>query len=400
MPFSPTSAVSIDRPECRKAAGVGLTALVLLSLGHLFIDLYSSALGALQPLLVDKLGLTLTQAGIVGGVMVFSSSVMQPVYGLLSDRYRTKLFAALSPAISGVFVSALGLAPTYGWLLAMAFLGGTGIAAFHPQASSRATVGLPGNKGRWMAMFISAGTLGMALGPTYFSTLAAHLGLTHLPWAAAPGVLVSILLLAMLPNGPDVHAHARSRFDWAPLRAVWRPLTILYFLVFIRSIVQITFAQLLPLYLHRERNYSLAGASYALSLYLTAGAIGGFLGGHLSDRFGGRKVITISMISCVPFLALFFLTNGPLALAGLAMGGLTLLFTIPVNVVMAQELVPTQAGTVSALMMGFAWGAAGMIFIPLTGWVSDHYGMQIALGSLTFFPLIGFFLSLKLPKGL
>ena len=94
------------------------------------------------------------------------------------------------------------------------------------------------------------------------------------------------------------------------------------------------------------------------------------------------------------------MTNGPLALAGLAMGGLTLLFTIPVNVVMAQELVPTQAGTVSALMMGFAWGAAGMIFIPLTGWVSDHYGMQIALGSLTFFPLIGFFLSLKLPKGL
>ena len=123
MPFSPTSAVSIDRPECRKAAGAGLTALVLLSLGHLFIDLYSSALGALQPLLVDKLGLTLTQAGIVGGVMVFSSSVMQPVYGLLSDRYRTKLFAALSPAISGVFVSALGLAPTYGWLLAMAVSG-------------------------------------------------------------------------------------------------------------------------------------------------------------------------------------------------------------------------------------------------------------------------------------
>jgi FSR family fosmidomycin resistance protein-like MFS transporter len=86
--------------------------------------------------------------------------------------------------------------------------------------------------------------------------------------------------------------------------------------------------------------------------------------------------------------------------AGLALGGLTLLFTIPVNVVMAQELVPSQSGTVSALMMGFSWGLAGMIFIPLTGWASDHFGMQAALSSLVLFPIMGILLTLKLPKHL
>ncbi len=75
-----------------------------------------------------------------------------------------------------------------------------------------------------------------------------------------------------------------------------------------------------------------------------------------------------------------------------------LLFTIPVNVVMAQELVPSQAGTVSALMMGCAWGMAGLVFIPLTGWVSDHFSMQAAFAGLIAFPLAGYVLALKLPK--
>jgi len=80
------------------------------------------------------------------------------------------------------------------------------------------------------------------------------------------------------------------------------------------------------------------------------------------------------------------------------LGGLVLLFTIPVNVVMAQQLAPSQTGTVSALMMGFAWGTAGLLFIPLTGWISDHFSMQAAFTGLVFFPLIGFALALKLPK--
>jgi hypothetical protein len=104
------------------------------------------------------------------------------------------------------------------------------------------------------------------------------------------------------------------------------------------------------------------------------------------------------MIGSVPFLALFFLASGLSALLGLALGGFILLFTIPVNVVMAQDLVPSQAGTVSALMMGFSWGMAGLIFIPLTGWVADHVSMHAALFSLIAFSVLGFFLTLKLPK--
>jgi FSR family fosmidomycin resistance protein-like MFS transporter len=202
--------------------------------------------------------------------------------------------------------------------------------------------------------------------------------------------------LLYLPRPAKDAARHQEGFNLAPLRAVSKPLTILYLLVFLRSVVQIAFAQFLPLYLRLERGFSLTDASYALSLYLAAGAIGGFMGGLLSDRFGGKLVIRVSMISCIPCLALFFFSGGGLAMAGLALGGLTLLFTIPVNIVMAQELAPAQAGTVSALMMGFAWGMAGMIFVPLVGWTSDLFSLHQVMVSLLAFPLIGFFLTLKL----
>ena len=118
----------------------------------------------------------------------------------------------------------------------------------------------------------------------------------------------------------------------------------------------------------------------------------------LTKRFGGRTVILISMIASVPFLGMFFFTTGIWSLVGLSLGGLILLFTIPVNLTMGQELAPTQAATVSALMMGFAWGTAGMIFIPLVGWAADHFTLHKALLALLIFPIAGYLLALKLPK--
>src|SRR5258708_37703681 len=95
---------AIERAQVR----TGMLALLLFSIGHFFIDMYSGAMGAFQPLLVDKLHFTLTQAGMLGGVMVFSGSFVQPAYGFLSDRFHSKMFSALAPAVAGVFIACLG----------------------------------------------------------------------------------------------------------------------------------------------------------------------------------------------------------------------------------------------------------------------------------------------------
>ena len=87
-----------------------------------------------------------------------------------------------------------------------------------------------------------------------------------------------------------------------------------------------------------------------------------------------------------------------IALAALALAGLLLLFTIPVNLVMGQRLVPTQAGTVSSLMMGFAWGTAGLLFIPIVGSMADRFGLGNAMAAVSAFPLLGFFLALRIDE--
>jgi FSR family fosmidomycin resistance protein-like MFS transporter len=335
----------------------------------------------------------------LGGVLIFFSSVTQPVYGYLSDRLHSRAFTIATPAIAGAFICALCLAPGFAWLAPFAIVGGSAIAAFHPQASAWAATLGSGGRGGALAIFITAGTLGTASGPIYFSAVMSIVGFDRLYWAAVPGVIVSVMLLWRMPHAHAPEISDRAGTDWSALQSVRKPLAIHYSLVFIRSVVQITYAQLLPLYLHRERGYDLLQANYVLSLYLICGAVGGFAGGHLADRFGGERVIRISFLASVPFLVLFFATTGAVSIAALCAGGCILLFTIPVHVLMAQSLAPGQTGTVSALMMGFAWGMAGLIFVPLTGWVSDFLSLHTALGALSFVPAVGFLLSLKLRGG-
>lgn len=391
------SLTAVEPPAATSALPTGIVALALLSCGHFAVDLYSSALGALQPLLVDRFGLTLARAGLLSGLLVLSASVAQPLYGYLSDRLHSRAFTALAPAVAAVFISALALAPSYGWLLLLVLAGGAGVASFHPQASAWAVAEAGRRPGQAMGLFVSAGALGYALGPTYFSYVVSSWGLERMQWAAIPGIAVSALLIWKPPRSA-LGARPRRGFEWKPLAAVWKPLTLLYFTVFLRSIFQIAFGQFLPLYLHRERGFSVPAAGYTLSAFLAAGAIGGLIGGRLADRFGGRLVILFSMLFSVPFFALFFATSGWVSLICLVLGGFILLFTIPVNVVMAQQLAPAQAGTVSALMMGFAWGMAGMVFIPVIGVLADATSLHAALASLTVFPLAGVALAWKLPR--
>ncbi len=373
--------------------------LVLYSLGHFCVDLYQGGLGALLPVIQSQFSLSFTRAGLLGGALACSSSLVQPLYGYLSDRFESRLLSALGPVIAAGFMSSLVWCHGFGGLLLMVTASGVGVAAFHPQAAANAVAGITSNRGRAMSFFLVSGTLGLAGGPILFSVLLNHGGLSFARAGIVPGAFVSLLMLVLL-KPPGTRLQPRTSFDWTALRVVWKPMTILFLMVLIRSIVQATFAQFLPLYLRDAKHYTLSQASLSLSLYLAAGAIGGLAGGSLADRFGGRLVILVSMIASVPFFVLFLLAGGAWSLAGLFLGGLVLLFTVPVNIVMAQRLAPTQSGTVSALMMGFAWGSAGLIFIPLTGWIADVWSMQWAFAGLIAFPVLGFLLGLKLPRQL
>ena len=373
------------------------SSLLLLCLGHFSVDFYSGALATLQPLLVERYSLSLSQVGTLSGVFMLGSAVCQLFFGMISDRLPSRLFVVLGLLTAGVFLSSLGLARGYGELLMLALVGGMGVAAFHPLSTSQVTVNAGVRRGLVMSIFITSGMVGLSLGPTFFSFLAQWLGLDRLSLAALPAIVVAGFLFWSLPASLNSGQQDKPPFDWEPFRRQWKPLLLQYMLVVLRSVVHLGVAQFLTIYLYTQRGFTLGQASLWLTVFFASSAVAAMIGGSIADRVGGRQVVLFSMIACVPFWALFLATTGWPSLIGLFFGALILLLTNPVIIVMAQELVPTQAGTASALVMGFGWGMAGITFIPMIGWLADRVGLEVVLWGVILLPLAGFLLALKLP---
>jgi FSR family fosmidomycin resistance protein-like MFS transporter len=69
-----------------------------------------------------------------------------------------------------------------------------------------------------------------------------------------------------------------------------------------------------------------------------------------------------------------------------------------VNVTFAQTIAPISAATVSSLMLGFAFGTAGMN-IPFVGMLADRIGIERTLVCTAFIPLAAAALAWPLPAG-
>ena len=343
---------------------------------------------------MGKLRLTIAQAGWLVATLVISSSLTQPIYGYISDRYSKRAFAVFSPLITAVFMSCLGIATSYEMLAVLLALGGIGIASFHPQGAAITSMASQNRKGLGMSVFVTSGSIGYALGPIFISAAVSRYGLEGSYRVIMPGLVAFVLLYVLVPGIEHSPRRTQSLGLRETVRGVWHPLLILYLLVVIRSAVQMCFVNFLPLYLH-QRGLSSGGAARITSIFLFCGAVGGFSGGALADRFGGKAVISLSMLLSVPCFAAFILTQGGISYIWLGLGGLILLSTVPVNVVLAQDLIPHNASVASALTMGFAWGMGGMI-VPLIGEVADIAGLATALLLVIGLPVVGFFLSLNL----
>lgn len=203
--------------------------ILILASAHFLIDCYSSMFGAFLPFLHQERGLSLGQAGILGGALAFSSALTQPLYGYLADRLRSRVFLVAGPALAAIFISSLGLAPNFSLLLPMVVLGGAGIAAFHPQGAGITSQLSEGRRGLHMSVFISVGMAGYALGPVYITTIITLAGLHNSYWAALPGVAMSLYLALRGPSPPSQERVRLGRL-FARLRRNRKPLFILYML--------------------------------------------------------------------------------------------------------------------------------------------------------------------------
>lgn len=372
--------------------------LLLLSLGHLVTDIYQGALPAILPFLKDHLDITYTAAGVILMTANFTSSLIQPVFGYLSDKKEKAFLLPLGCLLAGAGLALVPLSPVYGWTLLLVIISGLGIASYHPEGYKTASYFTGERQVTGMAVFSVGGNLGFAIGPVLAIFVINYFGFQSLPLIVIPSVLFAALLLLhwkSIHAGPAEKTAPKTPAGETAAGGVYLALLTIILVVVVRSWIQLGLMTYIPFYYINHLKGDPLYAGQLVSVFLLGGAAGTLLGAPLADRWGHKFYLSATMLLSSFILPLVFLSQGIWLFIVLGLLGMVIISTFSVTVVMAQTLMPRRLGIASGIMVGFAIGAGG-ICVTLLGVVADIYGVPLALKSIAVLPFIGFLLTLTL----
>lgn len=362
---------------------------------HFFNDLVTTGMvPALVVMYKQALHLTYTESSLIVLVSYLTSSVMQPLFGYLTDRKpRVWLLSA------GVFLSCLGLALTgitssLPWLLVCIALSGFGSGAFHPEASRGTHLASGGRKGLAQSIFQVGGNTGQAFGPLMVPLFLSRTGLHGLLW------LIPVAFLSLGFTGQILRWLGRTVRETAPKGSGAqgenniRGVTLLLIIIIFRSWCQVGVVVFLPFYL---THLSLEQSELLNFVFVGAGALGTFIGGIWSDRVGMKRMLVISMFAATPFALIFPHVHGMISAIDLLLFGFCVLSSFAVSVVYMQKLLARNVALASGLSIGFGVGAGG-IGATFMGGISDVFGVPTVFTILSVLPVIAAIIGLFLPS--
>jgi FSR family fosmidomycin resistance protein-like MFS transporter len=370
--------------------------ILVLSIAHFVHDVYSSFLAPLLPLLIEKLSMSLTQAGFLSSVMQIPA-LLNPYIGVLADRISVRYFVILAPAMTAVPMSLIGLAPGYGVLLILLFITGISVSVFHVPSPVMVADLSAARKGRGMSFFMTGGELARTVGPLVAVAAVSLFGLEDFYPVMIFGLLSSVWLYFKFRSIPVQQVGSRRKLSvletWRSLRHVLLPLTAI---LVTRGFMHASMAAFLPTYIKMETgNLWLAGI--ALTLFEAAGVAGVLAAGSISDWFGRRKTLLASLLGAPLFLFLFTLTGGWLRVAALLVVGFSLLSTTPVMLALVQENARHSPAAANGLFMMISFIARSAVVV-VVGFIADRIGLNAAYLISAAMGLVGIPFVLMLPK--
>ncbi len=369
--------------------------ILALSIGHFVHDVYSSFLSPLLPLLIEKFSLTLTQAGFLSTVMQLPA-LLNPYIGVLADRISVRYFVILAPAMTAVPMSLIGVAPGYGVLLMLMFVTGISVSIFHVPAPVMVALLSASRKGRGMSFFMTGGELARTIGPLAAVAAVAVLGLEGFWPMMIFGLISTGWLYLKLKDVPVGDVHTRRRLSvietWRRMRSILRPLTAI---LVSRGFMHASLTAFLPTYINlNSGNLWLAGM--ALTLFEAAGVAGVLTAGSMSDLFGRRKTLLVSLIGAPICLFLFAFTGGWFGIAFLLVTGFTLLSTTPVMLALVQENAEHSPAAANGLFMMISFISRSAVVV-IVGFIADNIGLQTTYYISAAMGLIGIPFVFRLP---
>jgi FSR family fosmidomycin resistance protein-like MFS transporter len=378
-------------------AGIDRRGMLALSTGHLAVDFAGGSLPALLPFFKDRFGLSYTLVAVLVLASSISSSVIQPLFGLWSDRKGAIWLLSAGVAVAGVGIGLAAASPAYGLVVLCVVISGLGTAAYHPEGSKFAAYASGDRRASGMSLFSVGGNIGYALGALVTTPIVLALGLEGGLLLMVPCLVVAAMLLRAATYLLALEAH-EARAATAASTEKERPgaLVVLLLIVALRSVAWfglLTFVPLWEVSLGHSKSYG----AHLLSLMLVTGAIGTLLAGPAADRFGRRPVLLASNLIVPPAILVFVLVGGVPGALALCVIGPAVVGTFGVTMVMSQEYLPRHIGMASGLSIGLSIGLGGIAAVIL-GAVADSVDLKTAFYVCAAAPVLGAALTVVLPS--
>lgn len=367
------------------------TALYLLSCAHGLHDLYTGIWLLVVAAQVNWLDMSYTQSSIAAATYILVSAIMQPSFGSFFDRNGNPYLALWAVAWTTMMVALAALAPHFGLLVLAGGGAGLGSAAFHAAGLSNAKQLASGRgTGRATAIFLVGGNAGFALG-AYIGgrVLDDASGKYGLFWLAVGVSLTAPILiywlrpfLSDLINPPKRTTMEMRQAD----HRTWLPLIAFVLISLTREVVRAGYATFLPQYYEASGN-SLEYAGTITALFLFFAAMGGLVGGMLSDRLPRRGLAVMSLMVIAPLSFLLLRSEGIALVIMSILLGLAINISLPIMLIIGQEIFPGGANGAGGYAFGTTFLMGGIATLVL-GPVADQMGLLNTLTVVGLMPLL------------
>ncbi|MBU0973370.1 MAG: MFS transporter [Proteobacteria bacterium] len=359
--------------------------VVLVSFSHFIHDVYTSFLSPLLPLIIERLSLTLSQAGLLSTVMQIPA-LMNPFIGLFADnKGLARWLVILAPTLTAIPMSLIGITPSYGLMLVLVFFAGISVALYHVPAPVLVAKYSGARKGRGMSLFMTGGELARSVGPIFAVAAVSVLGLDHFHWVMVFAVLTSILLYFTLEKQEEKTAIKRNGSLMASYREIRHVLDPLTGILVARAFMHASMGVFLTVFVERKTG-SLWYGGAALAMYEALGVAGVLSAGTLSDWLGRRRVLFWALVVAPVAILLFVYTTGVIKIAMLLVTGFTVLSTTPVMLALVQETARENPSAANGLFMMVSF-AARSFAVVIVGAIGDVAGLE---NMFTISALVGF----------
>jgi FSR family fosmidomycin resistance protein-like MFS transporter len=350
--------------------------MVTLMLGHLTVDSYVGVIPILYPLLIGKFHLSLATVGLVSLAYSGMAAISQPLFGVIADRFGTR-WTGLALGWTALTFALVGFVPNFWLLVVLACASGLGSGAFHPFGALDVRALLPPRRrSTGMSVYVTSGTVGVALGPLIGILVFGLLGVRGTGVLVIPGITAGGYLLWRMRAAGPAGRGTRSGIAATSTVAIL-PLAVVIGVMMSRSWTVSVFQAFTPTWYH-ELGYGPAFYGPLATTLVLASAVGTVGCGGLADRYGRRTVILATLIMSIPAIFLFTQFPGPWAFGSAILIGVLAASTAPLMLVMAQQLMAARAGLASGLVMGLGF-VTGAIGIPINGAIADAIGLQKSL---------------------